>query len=146
MRIPWWSLVCVALSGCVSYCGGTTVITGEVRIAVDVDIDPSAFASLEIRGYATDDPAKPPDTEPSYTASIPITETDFPYEYILEEQRPSGWTVYLRAWLARDPHAPVAARAGEPYGKAVAEICACASDAPAYASDVVIVIDRVVPD
>jgi len=136
-----WPLVCVAASGCAA-CGGPT-ISGEVRVAVDVD--PFAFATLEMRGYATYDPATmPPELEPAYTDSIPIADVKrFPYEFLLEEQRTSGDTVFLRAWLARDPDVPIAAHAGEPYGKTVVTLCACASETPAYASDVVLVIDSI---
>ena len=141
MRLPLWPLVCVALSGCAAC--GPPVITGEVRLAVDVD--PNTFATLEMRGYATLDPETlPPDLEPAYTDSIPIADVKrFPYEFVLEEQRTSGFTVFLHAWLARDANGPIAARAGEPYGKTVVTLCECASEGPAYASDVVLVIDSI---
>jgi len=122
MQLPLWLL---ALSGCAAY--GPPHIRGRVELAVE--IDPRVFATLELRGYATYDLADPPDLESAYHESIPIADVKFPYEYRLREERPSGDHVFLHAWLAREPGAIAATRA-EPYGKAVAELCYCATESP----------------
>ncbi len=127
-----------ALSGCVGSCGGSTWIAGAIDLAPGVT--PDGFATLELRGYATSDPAVPAVLDPAYFDSIALAGVAFPYDYVLEEKHAYGFTVFVRAWLSRDPGTPEP-QPGEPVGKAVAEVCYCASDAPAYANDVDITLE-----
>ena len=108
---------------------------GTVSLASSVD--PSGFATLQLRAYpdsAKDfDPAKIPSST-NAERGIALSEVTFPYHYDVGEGIGTSDSSHWRmvAWLSHDPALPARPAADEPFCSAPFELKACSAGFGGY--------------